>query len=317
MLFPQHSDTNRLDVLVIGSVNVDLGLRIDRFPSAGQTIAATSTFEGPGGKGANQALAAARMDGRVGLLAAVGSDAASALEPLRDAGVDLRHLVEVPGVPSGRAVLLIAGDDNAIVVIPGANAHLTPGHIRSYLAVSEPPRMVVLQHEIPRETVEFAVRAFAGRSRVVLNPSPYREVPADVLDLVDVLVVNAGELADLSGAPTPHSVDEARDLLVRTPIAGDVVVTVGADGALLRTAGRLSHVPSPRVDVVDTVGAGDAFLGALVARLCDGDSLDRAAQWAAAAASITVSGTGAAGGDVNPLTVGSLLASMPDAITSP
>ncbi|MEV1176545.1 ribokinase [Nonomuraea sp. NPDC049784] len=304
-------------MLVIGSVNVDLGLRIDRFPNAGQTIGATSMFEGSGGKGANQALAAARLDGRVGLLAAIGSDAASALEPLRDAGVDLRHLVEVPGMPSGRAVLLITGDDNAIVVTPGANSHLAPEHIRSYLAASEPPRVVVLQHEIPRETVEFAIRAFAGRSRVVLNPSPYREVPADLLDLVDVLVMNAGELADLSGAPTPQSVDEARDLLVRTPITGDVVVTVGADGALVRTAGRLSHVPSPRVAVDDTVGAGDAFLGALVARLCEGDSLDRAAQWAAAAAAIAVSGTGAVGGDLNRFSVGSLLASMNDAVTHP
>ncbi|MGG7509820.1 ribokinase [Plantibacter sp. YIM 135249] len=304
-------DASQTDVLVIGSVNVDLGVHIGRLPRSGETMSSGGAFETGGGKGANQALAAARLGSDVTLLAAVGPDAEVALAPLRTAGVDLSGVLRFDDTMTGRAVLLVTPDDNAIVVAPGANERLSPAHVADRARGTRAPGIVVLQHEVPEATVHAAIRQYAADSRVILNPSPSRSVPAEVLDLVDILVVNEGELADLAGLPTDATgtgldAAAAERVLGSLPY-GDVIVTLGEAGVLVRHDGVITALPAWSVDVVDTVGAGDAFLGALAGALCAGESLVEAARWATAAAAVAVTGVGAHGADLSPAAVRRLL----------
>ncbi|TPW77663.1 PfkB family carbohydrate kinase [Schumannella soli] len=317
-----------LDVLVVGSVNLDTGFVLDRLPRDGETIESRDVRRSGGGKGANQALAAAQLGARTALLAAVGSDADTALADLVDAGVDLATLVRIPDALTGTAVLLVTPGDNAIVIAPGANALLSADHVR---ALDEPaaaaPRVVALQHEVPDAVVEAAVDRWAGRSLVVLNPSPWRPVTAELLARVDVLVVNQGELGELLGAP--GTVELADRAAVEAALATAelssraVVVTLGSDGVLLRAGGETVHLPAFEVDAVDTVGAGDAFLGVLAAGLASASaapdrgaaSLDLAALTAAArrataAAALAVTVRGARNPSLAPSAVDALLSDV-------
>lgn len=328
---PSAADTEPIDVLVVGSVNLDLGFELDRLPRSGETIESRDARRTGGGKGANQALAAAQLGARTTLLAAVGPDAEPALADLVAGGVRLDALVRLPDVPTGSAVLLVTPDDNAIVIAPGANARLAPEHVRALAdaAGSEgaagsatAPTVVALQHEVPAEVVAAAVAAFGGRSRILLNPSPWRPVPAEVLAAVDVLIVNAGELGELladahpgtdigSGTDTDTSGRAAaeRRLATADTALGTLVVTLGADGVLLREGGGpIVHLPAIAVDARDTVGAGDAFLGALAAGLASGASLADAARRATAAAALAVTVPGARNPGLTPSAVDDLLA---------
>ncbi|GAB3399713.1 ribokinase [Schumannella luteola] len=275
-----------LDVLVVGSVNLDTGFVLDRLPRDGETIESRDAQRSGGGKGANQALAAAQLGARTALLAAVGRDADEALADLVDAGVDLATLVRIPDALTGTAVLLVTPADNAIVIAPGANALLSADHVR---ALDEPaaaaPRVVALQHEVPAEVVAAAVERWAGRSLVVLNPSPWRAVAPELLARIDVLVVNRLELGELLGIPEPADRAAAERALADSAFGAPggssagaprhVIVTLGSGGVLLRTGGATAHLPAFEVDAVDTVGAGDAFLGALAAGLAAGASGSR------------------------------------------
>ncbi|MEV7693422.1 PfkB family carbohydrate kinase [Microbacterium sp. NPDC089189] len=287
-----HFPDNGVDVLVIGSVNIDTAFRIDRLPRPGETIAAADISERGGGKGANQVFAAAAHGGRAALLAAVGHDADIALQDLRAVGVDLSGLVTVEE-PTGRAVLLLAGDENAIVVGEGANGHLTPAHVDAWAADHAAPAVVVLQHEVRQSVVLAAIERFSGSSRVFLNPSPWRDGQLDAVFAADVLVLNEIELAAAAGGDAREGdASDIASLLAGLP-GGDVVVTMGADGALVREAGEITRIPAHRVDAVDTVGAGDAFLGTLAMAVARGARLVDAARDAAAAAAVVVTLAGA------------------------
>ncbi|MFF9115538.1 ribokinase [Streptomyces massasporeus] len=283
------------DLLVVGSANADLVISVERRPGAGETVLGSDLAVHPGGKGANQAVAAARLGARTALLARVGDDAHGRLllESQREAGVDTVGVL-VGGAPTGVALITVdPSGDNSIVVSPGANGRLTPEDVSAAGCLFQGSRVVSAQLEIPLETVVEAVRSLSPDSRFVLNPSPPRPLPQEVLAACDPLIVNEHEAKVILGGSavgdTPE--DWARILLAKGPKS--VVVTLGAEGALVASAEGVARVPAVKVDAVDTTGAGDSFTAALAWRLGAGESLAEAAAYAARVGAATVTKEGA------------------------
>lgn len=273
-------------IAVVGSANADLHLGVTRLPAPGDTVLAADARWLPGGKGANQASAAARLGASVAFIGAVGDDAAAdiALGGLADAGVELSGVRRIDGLPTGLAVVTVdAVGENAIVVAAGANAALTAADI------VVPPRCaaVLVSLEVSAAAAE---RALAGAKEAdalaVLNAAPADACTPRLLDLADVIVANEGEaaaIADGSGLA---------DLAART--AATIVVTAGPAGVRAATpTGEELHVPALPTDVIDTVGAGDCFAAALVVALAEGAGLHHALRFATAAATLAVGGVGA------------------------
>ncbi|MER7023513.1 MULTISPECIES: ribokinase [Streptomyces] len=284
------------DVLVVGSANADLTVRVDRRPGAGETVLGTDLVESAGGKGANQAAAAARIGGRTALLARVGKDAYGdlLLAAQRAAGTDVTPVVVDAAARTGTAMIIVGPDgDNSIVVSPGANAALTPQDVAAARQTVAAATVLSLQLEIPIETVRAAAAtAEECGTRVVLNPSPVPErLAPELLAVADPLVVNEHEARRLSGVADGTPRDWAHAL--RELGARSVVVTLGGDGALLLDAEGLHEVPGVTVDAVDTTGAGDAFTGALATRLARGDGLPDAARFAVRVGAAAVTKPGA------------------------
>jgi ribokinase len=284
------------DLLVVGSANADLVIGVERRPAAGETVLGSDLAVHPGGKGANQAVAAARLGARTALLARVGDDGHGRLllDSQRAAGVDTAGVL-VGGAPTGVALITVdPSGDNSIVVSPGANGRLTPADIRAArsLRLLRASRVVSAQLEIPLETVVEVVRNLAPGTRFVLNPSPPVPLPAEVLAACDPLIVNEHEARVLLGesaGPVPE--DWARALLGLGPRS--VVVTLGAAGALVADAEGTARIPSVKVTAVDTTGAGDAFTAALAWRLGAGAPLAEAAAHAARVGAAAVTKEGA------------------------
>jgi ribokinase len=284
-------------VVVIGSVNADLIVSVERRPGAGETVLGGDLVVRPGGKGANQAVAAARLGAGVTFVGCVGSDAYAGLlvESLVEAGVDVHELRRVPG-PSGTALITVTPDgDNAIVVSPGANARMEPARLDELSDTFAAARIVVLQCELAPAMVERAAM-LAGEHgvRVQLNLAPPIRLPVAVLALADPLVVNEHEAATLLGrAGSAESVgpDDLTDLLALGPRS--VVLTLGPDGAVAGWPEGRARVAAPRVSPVDTTGAGDALAGALACRLADGDVLADAVEYAVRVGSTAVMRRGA------------------------
>ncbi|MEV6120011.1 ribokinase [Streptomyces sp. NPDC052077] len=284
------------DLLVVGSANADLVIGVERRPGAGETVLGSDLVVHPGGKGANQAVAAARLGARTALLARVGDDGHGRLllGSLRAAGVDTSGVL-TGGAPTGVALITVdPSGDNSIVVSPGANGRLAPEDVRAAGGLLRASRVVSAQLEIPPGTVAEVVRALAPGSRFVLNPSPPRPLPPEVLAACDPLIVNEHEARVLLGADGAGGGPEewARGLLATGPRS--VVVTLGAEGALTASAaGEVHRIPAVRVDAVDTTGAGDAFTAALAWRLGAGDPLPVAAAHAARVGAVAVTRAGA------------------------
>lgn len=283
------------DVLVLGSFMMDLSIRAPRRPGPGETVVGDSFEEFLGGKGCNQALAAARAGATTAMVGRVGDDAYGRrfLERLALDGVDATHVVvdEVAGTGIG-APLVEASGDNSIVIIPRANHRVSGADVLEARAAVEGARVLLLQLELPAEAVEAAARlAHAAGVTVVLNPAPALGDLAALEGLVDVLVPNEGEASTLSGCTDPRAA--ARVLRDRFGCA--VVVTLGEEGSLVLgpDAAEPTVVPTHVVDAVDTVGAGDTFCGNLGARLAAGDDLVAAARFASAAAALSVTVPGA------------------------
>ncbi|WP_432101926.1 ribokinase [Streptomyces sp. bgisy091] len=290
------ADPSRYDLLVVGSANADLVVGVERRPGPGETVLGSDLVVHPGGKGANQAVAAARLGARTALLARVGDDAHGRLlrASQQEAGVDTRGVL-AGGAPTGVALITVdPSGDNSIVVSPGANAHLTPQDIRAAAALFASARVVSVQLEIPLETVAETARAVLPGTRLVLNPSPPAPLPEEVLAACDPLVVNEHEARSILGegaGSTPEA--WARQLVALGPRS--VVITLGAQGALVcdTRGGEAVTVASPRVDAVDTTGAGDAFTAALAWRLGLGDDLATAAGFAVRVGAAAVTRQGA------------------------
>ncbi|WP_235533952.1 ribokinase [Sanguibacter sp. Leaf3] len=338
----------RTGVVVVGSVNADLLTTVDQHPRPGETVLGRTLDVLPGGKGANQAVAAAQLGAQTALVGAVGSDqfVEPALAGLQAAGVDLGAVTAVEGSTGIAQVTVSADGENAIVVIPGANASVDDVVVDAYAELVGGAAVVVVQGEIPRTGIEAAARHTQGR--LVVNLAPVVDVDREVLLAADPLVVNEHEAALVlamldassglgeaassgatsSGAEVPDSEatgsattsdattgsapeetepeetavetdrdtadDEQRvvDALLAHGVPS-VVLTVGARGALVADGSGTTRVPSPRVEAVDTTGAGDAFVGALAYRLSEGDGLVEAARLAARVGAYAVRGSGA------------------------
>lgn len=285
-------------VVVLGSANLDVVTAVARIPGPGETVIGGAPQYFVGGKGANQALAAARAGAPTTLIAAVGSDASAeriAAELVAsDVTLALRHVED--GTPTGTALITVdESGENSIVVIPGANASLSALEERER-ALIRTAAFVVLQLEVPLDAVERATELATGT--VVLNASPVTAIPRDLLDRVGILIVNEHEADALLGDEDdgPGVADPA---VIAVALAGptrSVVLTLGAAGAVvaLAGAGHATGVPALRVPVVDTTGAGDTFCGALVAALHAGEELPAAARFATAASALSVQTAGAA-----------------------
>jgi len=271
-------------VVVVGSVNADLVVAVDALPAPGETVAGGRFARWGGGKGANQAVAAARLGASVTLVGAVGDDpfGDDALRELAAEGIDVSAVARV-NAPTGVALIVVdASGENQIAVASGANAEV------SVPAASLGDAIVLLGHEVP----DAAIAAGADRGgRVILNPAPAREIDPCVLAARPILTPNASEAAQLTGEREPEAA--ARALAAKT--GAPVLVTLGADGALLLD-GDIERIPAPRVDVVDTTGAGDTVNGALAAELASGRELREAVRFALAAAALSTTAEGARGG---------------------
>lgn len=268
-------------IVVVGSLNMDLIVRSPRLPAPGETLTGTGFSTLQGGKGANQAIAAARAGGRVRMIGAVGSDdfGTALTGALDGAGVDTRLVRRVAG-PSGVALITVdEAAENTIVVVAGANGAMTALDEEDLAAIVDAD-LLVLQLEIPLDTVAQAARvAAAAGVPVLLNPSPIRSLPADLLATVHVLVVNETESAALGDA---------------RPGGGHLVTTLGAAGARhTGPSGGAARAEPPPVAPVDTTGAGDAFTGALAVAWCRGDDPASALRWACAAGALATTTHGA------------------------
>ena len=284
-------------IVVVGSVNVDLLAQVQRHPRPGETLHGTGGQMLPGGKGANQAVAAARLGARVAMVGAVGSDvqAEAALSALREAGVDLGHVAEIEG-PTGLAIVTVAEDgENSIVVIAGANDAMDAGRVRAAAEVISAARIVVCQGEIPRDGIEALPALVTGR--FLHNPAPVMELDPAVLRTSDPLVVNQHEaglvLAQL--APGQEAPEDPEAVVAALRAAGipSAVLTLGADGSLVADQGGVCRVPPAPVEAVDTTGSGDAFIGALALGLARGDDLATAARLASRVGAFAATGEGA------------------------
>lgn len=294
-------------VVVVGSINVDQVVTVGRLPLPGETLIGSSMTLSPGGKGANQAVAAARRGARTVMIGAVGDDgrADDALPHLRSSGVDVSGVDTVPG-PTGLAVVSVGGDsENTIVVVPGANGAVSASFVGGHAGALAEAAVVVLQGEIPVDGIAAAVQHAGGR--VVFNLAPVIDVPADVVKAADPLVVNEheGRLllaawgvsagAPAAGAASDEEVrvdDESVVASLRAQGVTSVVMTRGAAGAIVSDASGTVLVASPRVAAVDSSGAGDAFVGALAAGLAAGASLLEAARDAVRVGAFSVTGVG-------------------------
>lgn len=259
-------------VTVVGSANLDIVVTVKRFPGPGETVLGGDPLEIAGGKGLNQAVAAARV-ASTALVACVGDDSAGEMlvSRLKEAGVDTRHVRRV-ATPTGRAFIQVAPNgENSIVVAAAANAELTPEYVQQALDGLR-PAVVLAQLEVPLESVLAAARwASEHGARFVLNPSPVQQLPDRLIAACDPLVVNAIEAAEvLEAAPGTEITELASGLGSR---AVSVVVTDGPRGAHVGTSTSVQHVPGQRVDAVDTTGAGDEFAGCLAAALATGGAL--------------------------------------------
>lgn len=281
-------------VVVVGSLNADVTIRTDRLPSAGETVAGRDFATRPGGKSANQAVAAARLSGAVTLIGAVGHDAHGSMlvRAANREGIDTDSVVRIADTPTGVAVIEVdAHGENTIVVFPGANGRLAPHHIEHQAGRIQAAAVVCLCLESPLETVMAAARlGHQAGATVLLNLSPFREVPSDLLTDADLLLVNEHEAAQLLGSTDPSvdwdvtargfSVLGVRDVVVTLGALGSMVIQGGADGFPVLTA-----IPAAPADVVDTTGCGDAFTGAVAESLARGEGLVTAARRASLVAS--------------------------------
>jgi len=286
------------NVVVIGSLNMDLVTRAPRLPRGGETLIGHSFATVSGGKGANQAVAAARLGAQVAMVGCVGND---------DYGVQLRDALlaeqidcqAVSIVEDSSGVALIVVDDNsqnAIVIVAGANGAMTPPVIDRFDAVLKAADVVICQLEIPDATVGHALkRARALGKTVILNPAPAsRPLPADWFGAIDYLIPNESEAAALTGLPVDslQTAEAAANRLIAMG-AGKVIITLGAEGSLFANGKGFEHFPAPKVQAVDTTAAGDTFVGGFAAALASGKSEVEAIRYGQVAAALSVTRAGA------------------------
>ena len=285
-------------IVVLGSVNIDLMLQCAQLPQPGQTLVGRDFRCEPGGKGANQAVAVARLGAQVVFVGCVGDDAfgASSAAGLRAEGVDLTHLSVITGCATGVAMIAVEDSgQNHIVLGPGANAALSVAQVDAAALHIESAALLICQLESPLAAVQRAIAiAHAAKVPVWLNPAPAQPLPEALLRQIDLLIPNEGEAALLSGLPVSGRTGAAQAAAqLRVAGCGTVLVTLGGDGVLRVDAHGTQHHPAHAVAAVDTTGAGDTFIGALAAATAEGQPFDAAIAFAQRAAAFSVQRRGA------------------------
>ena len=295
-------DLIQSSVVVVGSLNVDTVVPVRSIPVPGQTVMGGRLQTFPGGKGLNQAIAAARAGAHVTMVGKVGDDDGGRLlrQSLDDAGVHHDRVGTDPSEASGSAFITVDGNgENAIVVSPGANATLSVDDVNRAADLIATAKVLLVQLEVPVAAIEAAVAAANGL--VILNPAPApapgQSLSADLLDRVNLLIPNRTELATIASTFSPGSVpttvDEVKTLIGEVQGPDQLIVTLGADGVVVTDEDNVDHIPAPKVEPVDTTGAGDCFCGSLAGRLAKNDSTYDALRYAITAAALSVTKAGA------------------------
>jgi len=284
------------DILVVGSLNADLVVQVPRFPQPGETISGSDLQIIPGGKGANQAVAAARQGSSVSMLGRVGNDSfgPELIHNLKQNNVETSYVQIDPGSATGTAIIAVdATGQNNIVLSPGGNGQVRPTDVAN-VSFSD-YKLLLLQLEIPLEAVTSAAqRARESGLRVLLNPAPARSLPEELISLSDFILPNESELSLLTNQPV-HDISSA-EKAAKTLLAGgaqNVIVTLGANGALIVNKDIKKHIPSFDVHVVDTTAAGDAFIGGFASALLSNKSLEEAVRYGCACGALATTKFGA------------------------
>jgi ribokinase len=285
-------------IVVIGSSNVDLIMKMDHLPEKGETVTDAEFFQVYGGKGANQAVAAARAGGNVAFVSCVGEDAYTpqmVVNYIRD-GIDTSFIFPENGVASGHALIMIGGQGmNYISVAPGANYLLTPGKIHEAMPLLEEAAMIVMQYEIPEETIKYSIDLANKKGIPVMwNVAPARAFDFSYIPKVNILVLNEVEAGFLAGMEVNNEQDAeiAAARLVKTGVE-KVIITLGSKGAFMLTKSEKVSVPAFKVEAIDTTAAGDTFCGSLAVAIVEGKPMEEALRFASAAAAISVTRMGA------------------------
>ena len=285
-------------IVVIGSCNTDMVINMERLPLPGETLLGGTFFMNPGGKGANQAVAAARLGGKVIFIAKVGNDpfGIRSIDQYKAEGINTKHVVVDKEHPSGVALILVdAHGENSIAVASGANAHLMPQDIDEAQSAIEEGDIVLMQLETPMKTVErAALLAKQLGKKVILNPAPAQSLSGSLLECLYMLIANETEAEFISGTKISDmdSVARAADIICDKGVE-NVVITLGSKGAFVKERGAYHQVQGLKVKAVDATAAGDTFCGALCVALAEGKSITEAVEFANRAAAVTVTRMGA------------------------
>lgn len=278
---------------VVGSINMDMTVKAERIPLKGETLKGWDLKYIPGGKGANQAVAMAKLGAEVEMFGCIGDDAAGAslLKNLQDTGVETKCIKTVTGVPTGLAMITVGDNDNTIIVVAGTNDHVNIGYVNEVKDSLLECEIVLLQHEIPQETVEYVIALCAENGvKVVLNPGPARPVKQEILEKVTYLTPNEHEAVILFGRDISFE-----DMMKRYP--EKLVITQGSRGvSTCLKSGQVILVPARKVNVVDTTGAGDTLNGAFTVAVTVGKEIPEALAFANTAAGLSTEKFGAQGG---------------------
>ena len=286
-------------ILVIGSLNIDMVMKVDHMPTVGETILCDGMKLVAGGKGANQACAAGRLGTDVTMLGAIGNDSHGEMQrdSLQRSGVDVSGLITKERVSTGTAFITVNKEgNNSIVVVQGANAQFTPEDIEAHRDLLEECEIVILQLEIPMDTVLYAMKLARTLGKtVILDPAPVPEhFPEELYQYVDIIKPNESELSRLTGIADAQNHLEEAVQIVKDHGVKNVLVTLGGDGVYLDTENESPvHIPAKKVEVVDTTAAGDSFTAALAAMLLEGKTLKEAAEFANQVSAIVVTREGA------------------------
>ena len=272
-------------VFVIGSINTDFNIRAPHMPDKGETLVGSGFFTAHGGKGANQAVAAARLGGNVVMCGCVGDDTfgRESIEALLSDGINVDNIRTVPGVPTGNAVIILSEGDNRIIIDKGANAEINESDVDKTLNAAEAGDILLVQLEAPVDVVGYAMKKGGEKGMtVILNPAPANKEIAKYLSLCDIVIPNETETELLGG----------EDAIV-SAIRGTLIITLGGDGYAIVKDGENKKYPCIKIDPVDTTAAGDTFCGGLAAKLARGEKLEDAARFSSLAASIACTRIGA------------------------
>lgn len=286
------------EIVVVGSINMDLVVRTNRMPEIGETIPGNDFKTIPGGKGANQAVAACRMGATTTMIGCVGQDVfgPSLITSLKDAGVDTNNVTTIAEIASGTATIIVdSNGENCIVVVPGTNGLVTPKFLQGYENVLKNAKLILTQFEIPLDSVEYLTSLSKNNNiPIIINPAPAKVVPEGFFSSIDYLVVNETEASFFTEIEVINfdSGWKAAEKL-RKSGAKNVIITMGEKGALLLNEEIRKIFTAQKVDVVDTTAAGDSFVGGLAAMIVKGNDLIRSMEFAIAAGTLAVTKLGA------------------------